>query len=58
MQIHWESTRVRPISRAMRETSPRVGIVGLGCAKLQQGDIVRMEIDEADETDMWGTLVG
>jgi ribosomal protein S12 methylthiotransferase len=26
--------------------------------KLQQGDIVRVEIDEADETDLWGTLVG
>lgn len=25
--------------------------------KLQQGDIVRVEIDEADETDLWGTLV-
>jgi hypothetical protein len=22
------------------------------------GDIVREEIDEADETDLWGTLVG
>ena len=26
--------------------------------KLQPGDIVRVEIDEADETDLWGTLVG
>ncbi|MBE9551880.1 MAG: 30S ribosomal protein S12 methylthiotransferase RimO, partial [Proteobacteria bacterium] len=26
--------------------------------RLQQGDIVRVEIDEADETDLWGTLVG
>ena len=25
--------------------------------KLQPGDIVRVEIDEADETDLWGTLV-
>ena len=26
--------------------------------KLKAGDIVRVEIDEADETDLWGTLVG
>jgi ribosomal protein S12 methylthiotransferase len=26
--------------------------------KLKPGDIVRVEIDEADETDLWGTLVG
>lgn len=26
--------------------------------KLNPGDIVRVEIDEADETDLWGTLVG
>jgi len=25
--------------------------------KLKPGDIVRAEIDEADETDLWGTLV-
>lgn len=26
--------------------------------KLQPGDIVRVEIDDADETDLWGTLAG
>jgi ribosomal protein S12 methylthiotransferase len=34
-----------------------VFIDGEDATKLQQGDIVRVEIDKADETDLWGTLV-
>ena len=32
--------------------------IGEDATKLQQGDIVHVEIDEADETDLWGRLVG
>ncbi|MBE9558716.1 MAG: hypothetical protein IMF08_17790 [Proteobacteria bacterium] len=31
---------------------------GEDATRLQQGDIVSVKIDEADETDLWGTLAG
>ncbi|MDH3236169.1 MAG: TRAM domain-containing protein, partial [Alphaproteobacteria bacterium] len=35
-----------------------VFVGGDGATALEPGDIVRVRIDEADETDLWGTLAG
>ena len=40
------------------EVDGAVFVEGDGATELQPGQIVRVEIDEADETDLWGTLVG